>query len=194
MTVLKATIRQLTEENKLLWRLLLPLILLRRLIMRRRAARVYGFYERFFKLVEGGSLIVSLPGFHGAFEFDARSHVLRRIMIEGCYEPELLQIVRDHINPEKDILDIGANVGLYTVFFAQIIGKTRKVLSVEPTPLAIRYLRQNLNRNGVLSRTIVFQGVATDKSGVYKLNVVPGREEYSSMGNRVFRSIRDLRS
>ena len=146
------------------------------------------FIQAAFTNVEDGSLVVRVPNLNGSFEIDFRSHILLRILRKKNYEEDLITLAARYLNPDKDILDIGANIGLLTVFFARFIKEPHKILAVEPVPLAQYYLRRNIVRNGVGASVIIFDGLVTDKTGDYELNVIPGKEEYSSLGNIVHSS------
>jgi len=93
-----------------------------------------------------------------------------------------VDIVRKHINPERDVIDVGANIGLYSILFSKLINNDHRVLCIEPSPAAIKYLRKNLERNNSVN-TIIYEGVATKTKGYYKFNIIPGMEEYSRLGH-----------
>jgi FkbM family methyltransferase len=134
-----------------------------------------------FKTVEAGSLIVGLPDYFGSFEIDCHSDVLRMIMVKGEYEPELVKAVKSRVDPNRDAIDVGANVGLFTVLLSRLLAESGRVLAIEPTPGALHYLYKNLERNHSNTKVVVFEGVATQISGEFTINVVPGMEEYSSI-------------
>jgi len=159
-----------------------------RQVKRRKKAEALAFQEfvdMAFSNVEGGSLVVNVPNLGGRYEMDFRSHILLRILRKKQYEPELVNIAGQYLNPDKDVLDVGANIGLFTVFFAQRVKASCKVLAIEPTPLAQQYLRRNIERNGVVSSVINFEGLVAAEPGRYVLNIIPGKEEYSSLGEIV---------
>ena len=52
-----------------------------------------------------------------------------------------------HAPAEGAVYDVGANIGLYTLVFAADGG--RRVISIEPSPLALPYLRGNLSANNL---------------------------------------------
>jgi len=161
-------------------------------VKRRKIQEARAFEELIhvaFSNVEDGSLVVRIPNLGGSFEIDFRSHILLRVLRKKTYEADLVSLAAKHLNPGRDILDIGANVGLLTVFFAHAIHSPHRVLAVEPTPLAQQYLRRNIARNSVADKVVVYEGLVAEKPGSYELNVIPGKEEYSSLGNIVHTSI-----
>ena len=94
----------------------------------------------------------------------------------------MLILLEINFIPTRDAIDVGANVGLYSILFSKLIYKDYKVLCIEPSPTAIKYLRKNIERNNSVN-CIIYEGVATNAKGFYKFNVIPGMEEYSSLRN-----------
>jgi FkbM family methyltransferase len=132
--------------------------------------------------------IVAVANFSGNFAIGARSDILRRLMLTGCYEPELVEICRKYVDPHRDVIDVGANVGLYTVLFASL-APAQRILAIEPTPAALARLRRNLAINGVIERVEVYAGAASGTESPVQMRVVTGREEYSTAGELAHPSV-----
>ena len=64
------------------------------------------------------------------------------------------------------IIDLGAYIGTYTLYSLGLMGRNGTVLAVEPNPLAIHYLRMNVDVNG-LSDNVVIEPVAITPSTGY---------------------------
>lgn len=126
--------------------------------------------------------------FDGEFLLGPKSHLLRRVLAFGAYEPELAQLFTSHIAPNRDVIDVGANVGFFTNLAARKL-KTGRVLAIEPTAAAHDMLTRNIAHNGIVERVIAWRGVAAAEAGELTLNVVEGREEYSSLGGIVHPSV-----
>lgn len=71
------------------------------------------------------------------------------------YEAELLHALRRVVKPGDTIIDVGANIGNHTVFFAGVLHC--KVLAVEPVPLIAEILRSNVSRNQLSDLVSVYQ-------------------------------------
>ena len=71
------------------------------------------------------------------------ANVLRRA--SGTDEPDLT-VVRYLVQPGQIVVDIGANIGIYTKFLSQCVGPSGKVISVEPIPLTFDILRSNVRK------------------------------------------------
>ena len=61
------------------------------------------------------------------------------------------------VNPGMQVIDIGANIGYYTILFAKLVGKHGKVYAFEPDSLNFRYLEKNTKKykNVVLNNLAV---------------------------------------
>jgi FkbM family methyltransferase len=78
--------------------------------------------------------------------------VIQRHHLRGeFYEPEELEIIRQHCPPGAVFCDIGANIGNHALFVLKFLRPAR-VLVFEPNPEAIALLTSNLELNGVIDR------------------------------------------
>ena len=173
------------KKNEFVKIILSPLILIIKMREKKNANKTTLLYDNIFKPVESGNIVIKVPDHQGSFEFDFRSSILKWILLTKSYEDELLKLINQHLDSKKDVIDIGANIGLYTVLFSKIIEPSRKVLAVEPVPKAIQLLKNNLSRNGCIENVLIYEGLTCDKKANYKLNTVEGLEEYSSLGELV---------
>jgi len=173
------------KNNKYVRVLLYPIILLRRIYFRIKNRRTATF-NYLFSNVKQGSIILNIKEIRGDFEIDVRSDLLKRILIEKSYEPLIIDLIKKNIDRERDAINVGANIGIFTVLIAQLINKNKKVLAIEPTPLAFNYLGKNINRNLLNEKVILFNGICSDKKGTYWLNTIAGKEEYSSLGKSIY--------
>lgn len=138
--------------------------------------------NRFAKIQ--GDVNVEVEEFKGVFSLDPRSHLFLRLMRNGSYEPELAKLFISLILPDLDIIDVGANVGFFSVAGAKFLQKGR-VLAIEPASNSYMRLVKNIERNEVASKVIVVNGVASNVKGIAELNTVEGMEEYSSVLSQV---------
>jgi FkbM family methyltransferase len=143
--------------------------------------RVYADVDYLFSTVEEGTLSVRMPAFCGKFAIDCHSDILKRILVDREYETELNAIIRREIDPNRDAVDVGANVGLFTTLIASLLSPNSRLLAIEPTPGALKHLKRNLETNGQAGKVIVFEGAAADRAGEFTINVMAGMEEYSSL-------------
>ena len=149
----------------------------------------YSIYDRLFSNVSGGQLSIQPKNIPGTFVVDARSDLAKRILIEKVYEPEITKLILTHLDTQKDAVNIGANIGLYANFLADQIESTKKVLAVEPTASAVELLEQNVQANNNQDKIICVHALCTKEEGSFEINVIPGNEEYASMGEIVHKSV-----
>lgn len=162
--------------------LLSPAITARRLWLARQRARRRAVYQRLEELLVEDP-VIHVGEFDGAFAVDVRSDLFARQLLDDSHEQTLAFWCRRFVQPHRDAIDVGANVGFYSVLFAKLIAQDRKVLAIEPVWRAVRRLRTNLKRNAVDHRVIVYEGVASNHTGIQELHAVDGKDEYSTLGS-----------
>src|SRR3990172_11374400 len=57
-----------------------------------------------------------------------------KLSSQGFYEPFLTGLVKQHTEPGDVVLDIGGNIGYYTLVFASLVGNEGKIYAFEPEP------------------------------------------------------------
>ena len=102
-------------------------------------------------------------------EFDEQALYMRQF----DYEPAMFRWLEQQAGVYDLIIEIGANVGIYTIFFdalrrkrpgqKQVSAKTQVIVSFEPSPEAYRRLQRNLEING--AEIVTFQAAVGVQSG-----------------------------
>ncbi|MBM4269702.1 MAG: FkbM family methyltransferase [Deltaproteobacteria bacterium] len=70
-----------------------------------------------------------------------------RGVLDGVYEPEERAWLAEEARPGDVVLDIGANIGFFTVLLAARVGPTGKVLAYEPSPSNADLLARSIAEN-----------------------------------------------
>ena len=84
--------------------------------------------------------------------------------------------------PGMNVIDVGANIGLYTVMLGKLVGQTGCVWSFEPFPQSVNYLKKNIELNK-LSNVKVMENAVADEDGIRDFFVFPeGCDVYNSLG------------
>ena len=91
-----------------------------------------------------------------------------RIRWSHSYEDFDTDFLRTKINPGDFVLDVGANIGFYTVLFSEWVGKEGKVFAFEPDPDNFKLLKKNISANGC-KNVIAVQKAVSDRPGHIKL-------------------------
>lgn len=99
------------------------------------------------------------------------------MIMEGYWEYWLTQYFAQNIKSGDTVLDIGANLGYYTILAADLVGKSGKVVAVEPNPFVYSLLSKTVLHNGYHSRTELhnFALAAHEETGTRKF-FVPANE------------------
>lgn len=98
---------------------------------------------------------------------DAHDHGLSpHLIMQGYWEIWITQVLARMATPGTTAIDIGANVGYYTLLLAEAVGPSGKVISFEPNPRIGAMLRMSVSINGFGSRVLVRdEAVSASNSG-----------------------------
>lgn len=140
--------------------------------------------------VVGGTMIVAPANIPGRFQVSAISHLAMRIAIYGDYEREVTTALADIGKREGLFVNIGANVGFFSIYAAKVLGYP-KVIAVEPNPSAFELLCRNITANGLDGVVIPHQKCVARARGRLQLAVVEGMPEYSSIDSIVLPAVRE---
>lgn len=86
------------------------------------------------------------------------------------HEEETTALFKKLVKPGDVVLDLGANIGYFTMLAARLVGPTGKVFSFEPEPANFRYLSKNIEING-FGNALASQVAVADKPGKTRLFV-----------------------
>lgn len=94
------------------------------------------------------------------------------------------RIYREFVKPDMTVLEIGANIGFFTLLFSKLAGPSGRVTAFEPDPGNFRLLEKNVKTNGRANVTCVRKAAAA-KTGALKLF----RSEEHHGDHRIFDSV-----
>lgn len=172
-------IKNLTYKYKFFKKLLYPAIAARHFFLHIKLSCQEEIYQNICEILVEDP-VIKVNEFQGIFVLDCRSDLFKRLLITKQYEPELVKYCLQYLNKKRDVIDIGANIGFYTVLFAKNLDG-KKVLAVEPTMNALRRLYKNIKLNYIENNVIVFEGAASNNSGIAEIKTIDGKEEYSTL-------------
>lgn len=88
--------------------------------------------------------------------FDPRDRVIaKKLALYGEYEKQEIELLSSLVKPGDQVLDIGANIGLYSLYLSRAVGPEGKVVAVEPDPDNLALLRANLKMNACTNVTVL---------------------------------------
>lgn len=90
------------------------------------------------------------------------------LSVNQIYEPCVLEVVNKEIKKGDVVVDIGANIGYFTLIFARLVGDGGKVYAFEPDPVNFALLKKNVEINGY-KNVVLIQKAVSNYDGVLKL-------------------------
>jgi FkbM family methyltransferase len=88
-------------------------------------------------------------------------------LVDGVYEKNELNALMKHLDGMKspiNAVDIGANVGIWTVLLAKH-ENVRQVFAFEPSPLNVSLLRSNIELNHLEEKVVIIESAVADTDG-----------------------------
>jgi FkbM family methyltransferase len=96
-----------------------------------------------------------------------RVYALKRV-----HEESTTQLFKKVVKEGDVIVDLGANLGYFTLLAAKLTGKKGRVYSFEPEPRNYNYLLKNIELNGY-DNIVASQKAVSNKHGKVKLYICP---------------------
>ena len=96
---------------------------------------------------------------------DPKDPIIGAAVIKGNYEPEIVTLFEQSLRPGMGVLDIGANIGYFSMLAASLVGPAGFVLAVEPNPINVRMLEASRKLNAFGHITIL-QAAASSGVGL----------------------------
>lgn len=108
-----------------------------------------------------------------AFHLPASPGPYAQIFTQGEFEPGESDAVRALLRPGDFVVDVGANLGWFTLLMAEAVEPGGEVWAVEPMPPILPALRRNLALNESLD-VRPFEVALGDRTGVAEIHVFSG--------------------
>ena len=120
------------------------------------------FAKRVLRIVTGDKLRIEIDGLviQGPV---AASRILTQIA-SGSYEAFELRLFTESLATGMVVVDVGANVGYYTLIAARVVGEQGRVFAFEPDPRTLAALSTNVAANGLHNVTVIGKA-ASDGEG-----------------------------
>ncbi len=94
------------------------------------------------------------------------TYIGRSLDLYGEYSEGEVELFARYIKPGDMVLDIGANIGVFTVFFAKTVGETGAVIAFEPQRLIFQSLCANVALNSLTNVLCWQQAVGEAKGSI----------------------------
>lgn len=116
-------------------------------------------------------------------EINPRDGIIERhILTKGSFDQHLIDTFAANIYEDDTVVDVGANIGYYSLIFSSIVGKRGSVIACEPFPRALRHLKKNFSYNPDLASRITLLEVAcSNKKATFHMEESEGNLGGSSV-------------
>lgn len=94
------------------------------------------------------------------------------LALYGSYEDAFTEYLRTTLQPGMTFVDVGANVGLFTVIAGAVVGPSGKVIAYEPNPELFQYLARNVAMNYFAERTRIVDKAAHRDTTLRRLSTL----------------------
>jgi FkbM family methyltransferase len=108
----------------------------------------------------------------------------RDLMIRREREIGETEIIKKIVKPGMCILEVGANVGYYTILMGKLIGKSGKIYAYEPYPRSVEILSRNLKLNNLTDVVEVHSMAVSTENTIKKLYLGRATNVHSLMNCR----------
>ncbi len=114
----------------------------------------------------GDHLALTQTLFGHRFYVDTRDVQLTpQLLLDGVWEPNVTQVFAQVVKAGMTVVDIGANVGYFSVLAGALAGPQGKVIGFEANPEAFAVLVRNMEVNGLAPRSQLVNCGVMDRSG-----------------------------
>ncbi len=125
--------------------------------------RVYVFLKR--NLRPPGTVLIESHG-NKMYADTKDEGVLPLLQAGGIYEERETSLFKELLKPGMVVVDIGANIGHYTLIAARLVGDSGRVYSFEPDPHNYELLCRNIELNGLRNVTAVNKAVSSENGSL----------------------------
>ena len=83
-----------------------------------------------------------------------------RLSIYGIHGTHDFKIIKNNVKDGDNVVDLGANIGYFTLILAKLVGPTGKVFAFEPDPRNLALLKKNVEYNNYKNVIIIPKAVS----------------------------------
>lgn len=149
---------------------------------------MYSFFRKLVKAISGrGTGITRLPFVYSAYAFVVNRFHPKQITVEGLKlyldkndsmrlsvfdepYPDEHAFYRSLVQPGWCVVDVGANIGYFTLCFSKYAGESGKVIAFEPLPEVFELLKKSVGENNL--RNVALANLAlSDSDGQITLSI-----------------------
>jgi FkbM family methyltransferase len=105
-------------------------------------------------------------------------------LYKAQFEAKAIDRLREYVPPDTMVVDVGANIGFFTLRFAGWLTEGGRVLAVEPDHDNLVRLQNAVARAGLEARVDLVEGAATEACGNFHLVLNPNHPADHRLGDQ----------
>jgi len=145
------------------------------------ASRLYARLHRPCTYV-GEHTLLTQTAFGHLIHLDTRdTSLMPSLVAYGYWEAGVTRTILRLLRPGQRVVEVGANVGYYTLLFASRVGPTGSVTAFDANPRAVDLLRRTLAANGLATAARVVPMAVGDRPGRVTLHRLARQQGSSSI-------------
>ena len=122
---------------------------------------------------DADAISLQVPGLGGPLQLfihgERDLHVSRRLREEAVWEPYETSLLLSLLHPGDVFVDVGANIGYFSIIAASVVGDGGAVFAFEPDPDNFRLLQASARLNGLQARITAVRAGLAARSGEGRL-------------------------
>ena len=142
----------------------------------RRVPGIWRISNILFRGAWRGVHIIEVEGSKIWVDFNDPNPALRKTFqaygLDLIHEERTTALFKRVVRRGDVVLDLGANIGYFTLLAARLVGESGRVYAFEPEPMNFEYLKKNIAVNGY-KNVLAYQKGVSGASGTAKLFVCP---------------------
>ena len=142
----------------------------------RRIPYAWHISNMVFRLIWRNKKIIEIQGSRMYIDVNDLDPKMRKTFqaygLNLIHEEATTALFKKIVKPGDVVLDLGANIGYFTLLAARLVGERGRVYAFEPEPTNFRYLRKNIEMNNYRNVFAYSKGVS-NMSGKTRLFICP---------------------
>lgn len=106
--------------------------------------------------------------------------VAQMLIYDGEYEPQTSALFKRLLKPNMKVVDVGANIGYYTVLASKLVGLGGRVWAFEPAQGNYADLLKNIKLNS-LENIVAIQKAVSDRKGIAEFYISESQPDQHSL-------------
>ncbi|MDR3186890.1 MAG: FkbM family methyltransferase [Holosporaceae bacterium] len=99
------------------------------------------------------------------------NEIFRALFVRGVYDPNLIVVVNALLRKGGVFIDVGANMGYFSLLASRVVGKEGKIFALEPSSRDFGRLQDNIKINNLQKVILPLRLAISGKVGPVKLSV-----------------------